>query len=390
MTVIIATPANPLARSVMRTRDELVRRQQVAEHQLLMAYHTARSPVVAHLRTLVDRYGDYLTHLRVEVALANYGGDTLSSMRVPPSWLTSARGGNWPALSAQITAQMRTYGRTALGITTVAKGDAVAIGADGAQQAMVAAIAPIAHQLPDNGRIFEQPARDAEARAFVSRAKDGGPLSQLFDGFGPDESAALHDTIVAGLATGMGPRQLASELTQTLDSLSYGRAVTICRTESLHAANSAALANYRANSDIVTSWQWMCAKVNSCAGCLAMDGTIHDLDEDLDDHPNGRCAKAPVTKGYAAILADFGIDASDDDFSAPPWQTYQSGADWLSEQDEATQRAAFGGNAAYLAWKNGDASLSDFGQVRRDRQWGDSIQQASLKSLGLDASDYSG
>jgi hypothetical protein len=89
-------------------------------------------------------------------------------------------------------------------------------------------------------------------------------------------------------------------------------------------------------------------------------------------------------------LGDYGIDTSDADLADPPWTDYQSGADWLDEQDAATQRQVFGGNAAYNAWKAGDADLSDFAQTRKSREWGDSIQVASLKSMGLDAADYSG
>ncbi len=373
--------AHVTSHAVMRARTNMLHMQHGAEHQLASAYHGARQHLAAHLSAFVGRYS---TALDVWKQPLEEGERAI----VPMTWLHDLHGGDYPHLAAAVTMEMRAFGRAAYNVTTSAKQEAVSIGSEGAQAAMLAAVHPIAAQLPNGGRIFKQP-NDQTVQAFVDRARDGGPLARLFDGFGPDEAQALHDTIASGLAAGINPKQLGREMSQTIDTLGYGRAVTICRTETIHAWNHAALENYRANADIVTSWQWMAEKGGACAGCLAMDGTMHDLDEDLDDHVSGRCTKAPVTKGYADILSDFGIDASDEDFGDPPWQSYQSGSDWLDEQDAATQRAAFGGNAAYQAWKAGDATLDDYAAIRRDATWGDSIAQASLKSLGLDASDYS-
>lgn len=367
-------------RAIAQNKAAVGRVQSDAEHAIHGAYISVRARLAGPLDDFVGRYRGALSQAQSQAA-----DESAGPVRVSPSWAHDLRGGNLPMLTAHVTAEVRAFGRAAYGVTATAKQEVGALGSEGAHAAMQAAVAPIAHLLPP--RVFRMP-HDAGIRAFVERAKDGGPLAKLFDGFGPDEAEALRNTIVGGLAGGISPRQLARELSQTLDKLTYGRAVTITRTETIHAWQGAALENYRANADVVSQWVWMADKgPNTCAACLAMDGQTFDLDTDLDDHPNGRCAKGPVTRGYGDILASFGID-SGDTFPPAPWETYQSGSDWLAEQSAETQRAVFGSASAYNAYASGDASLSDFAAVRHDHEWGDSIQQASLKSMGLDASDY--
>src|SRR5258708_4194421 len=134
-------------------------------------------------------------------------------------------------------------------------------------------------------------ASSAAYQQFVERARNGSPLSDLFDQFGQMEAQTLIQEILSGLFAGINPREMARELSDAIDALDYGRAETIMRTEMLGSWNDAALQNYRANSDVVGSWMWMCTGAGSCISCLEEDGTIFDLGEQLDDHPNGRFCK---------------------------------------------------------------------------------------------------
>jgi hypothetical protein len=232
-------------------------------------------------------------------------------------------------------------------------------------------------------------ANAAAWQAGAQRAGTGSPLDALFQQFGQLEAQTLLQEFLSALYAGVNPRQIASELSNTIDQLSYGRAETIMRTESLGAWNDAALENYRANSDIIGSWMWVCMPgAGTCVSCLEEDGTIYSLDEELSDHPNGRCCKGPVTSDYGDILSQYGIDASGEDFGPGPWDDRMSGEEWLLTQDAEVQRQAFGSNAAYNAWRTGDAKLADFVGVRHDAVWGDSIYQQSLRGMGLDARDY--
>lgn len=209
-------------------------------------------------------------------------------------------------------------------------------------------------------------------------------IKQLFDSFGSDASDAVYQAIKRGVIMGKGPDVIAREIRQSLD-MSRQRAITIARTESLRAMSDSALENYRANSDVVRGWVWVASMGgNTCAACTFMDGTEHDLDEDLDDHVCGRCAKAPLTRSWNDILGDFGIDGSD--IPETSIDLGDRGEDWFNSQDEAMQESILG-PAKFNAWQQGDLSLEDLIGVQSD-DWGTSIYEKSMKELGLDASDY--
>lgn len=96
---------------------------------------------------------------------------------------------------------------------------------------------------------------------------------------------------------------------------------------------------------------------------LAMDGTWHSMDEELNDHPNSRCAATPALRG----------DPRDD----PGWET---GRQWLEKQPEEVQRQVLG-NAGYEAYRAGAVSLDDFVGVRRSREWGTTRRARSLAQI---------
>lgn len=385
----IMTTVTAYERTMRAARADVLRVRKQADSQITAAYRRLQAHIAAPLDALQTAYARALAAKQKELdAAAADAGETADAARLPVAWLTTGHAAPFPHLRVTVASAASQLASEAHMATLAAQHDAAGIGGRDAQSMLRAAVAPIAHLLPHQGHIFILP-NDAAVRAFVGRAKNGSPLSDLFASFGPDAATALHDTLAAGLVAGIGPRQLASEAARTIQTLTYSRASTIMRTEVIHAWHTAALENYRANSDVVSGWIWMADKGSACAACLAMDGTILDLDQDIDDHPNGKCARGPVTKSYSDILSSYGIDTSGDDLADPPWTQYQSGADWLDEQDAATQRQVFGGQAAYNAYTSGDADLSDFATVRDGGAWGQSVQQASLRSMGLDAADYS-
>src|SRR5258708_33768759 len=226
-------------------------------------------------------------------------------------------------------------------------------------------------------------ANDAAAQQLANAAASGSPLDMLFQQFGQQEAMELLNLLMADLQAGINPRQIAREMSNKFDELSYGRAETIARTESLGSWNDAALENYRANSDVLGSWMWMCTPgAGTCVSCLEEDGTIYGLDEELDDHPNGRCCKMPVTNDYGSILGAYRIPRGEGDFVPAPWEDRQTGEDWLLAQDAETQRAAFGSIAAFNARHSGDVSLKDFVCIRKDHEWSDSTIQSRRSSTG--------
>lgn len=213
---------------------------------------------------------------------------------------------------------------------------------------------------------------------LVATTQAGSPLADLFSGFGQEAAQKAEDALLAGVALGKNPREIAPDVQEALN-ISRNRALTISRQESLRCYKNSNTETYRANDDVCQSWRWTCAlSVRTCAACIAMDGTLHPLSEDLESHVCCRCQPVPITRDWSDILADAGIDTSALDIpdTRPSLPT---GADWLDSQSEAVQKQILG--PRYAGWKNGDFNLKDLVQHSHDPNWGRSIGVKPLKAL---------
>jgi hypothetical protein len=111
--------------------------------------------------------------------------------------------------------------------------------------------------------------------------------------------------------------------------------------------------------------------VHNCMSCIAQDGTVHGLDETLDDHHQGRCVAVPITASWAEL----GFDIEE------PEEDRASARDWFMEQDEATQRAMFRNNLLYDAWKDGRVTWEQLSKESESDVWGRMLVQASYKDI---------
>ena len=92
-----------------------------------------------------------------------------------------------------------------------------------------------------------------------------------------------------------------------------------------------------------------------------MDGSIHPLEEQLDDHPNGRCAMTPV-------LVD----------EEPPAR--ETGEQWLERQKPDVQERVLG-KAGAEAYRAGAVTLQDFVGRRYSEEWGTTRYARSLRQI---------
>jgi F like protein len=213
--------------------------------------------------------------------------------------------------------------------------------------------------------------------ALVGATQRGSPLYDLFQGFGNEAAQGASDALITGVTLGYNPRDIAPMVEQALD-ISRARALTIARTEGIRPYRQANMETFRANSDVVKGWTWICALLrNSCAACIAQHGTFHTLDEELNDHPNGACVAMPVTNDWSDILGPLGIDTTGLEDTSPD---IVDGSDWFAGQSEAVQRSILG-NSKYDAWSNGDFALSDIVGTSHSEDWGSSIYEKPLKEL---------
>src|SRR6266571_51110 len=346
-------PKGRLQQVIAEYRKQLKSHEAQAERQLEAAY----AHVLATIKPQLDR-------LYQQIAEKQHTGE-----EIPLSWLYEAN--RLEALTAFIEQQITYFGTLARMQTGQLQHQGVMMGTSAAQALMQASVPPGIKWS------FGVPSPSAIAD-LVGATQAGSPLSDLFAGFGAEAAQGAKDALLTGVSLGYNPRQIAPMVQDAL-SISRSRALTIARSEQIRAYRSANLETFRANDDVVDGWIWVCALLkSSCSACVAMHGTHHGLDEELDDHPNGACSMLPKTKSWDDILSPLGINTEGiEDTSID----IESGSDWFDKQNAATERAILGSDAAYDLYSSGNASLEDFVGTSSDPTWGDSIYQRSAKDV---------
>lgn len=209
--------------------------------------------------------------------------------------------------------------------------------------------------------------------SLVGAASDGSPLRRLFEGIQAGIADDMTATLAKGVALGWNPRFTAREL-RNVYGVGLTRALVIARTETLRAYNEAAHQNFLNHSDVLDGWVWVAAQQRrTCASCWAMHGSVHPLSERLDDHPCGRCTKAPLVKGRET-----------------PFR--RTGGEIFVTLSRDDQRHILG-HGMYEAWSDGAVTLTPTGQRsivgrRHDPEWGSMRYARSLRAiLGADEAD---
>lgn len=316
----------------------------------------------AHAHTL-KMIQPKLDHLYRQIAAKQQAGES-----VPLSWLYEQN--RLQAIKSMISNSIDHYGTMAQVTTGQLQHQAVQLGQQAAQAQLQATVPA------DIKWSFGVP-HPAAIHNIVGATQAGSPLADLFNGFGAEAAKGASDALITGITLGQNPREIAPQVEDALN-VSRWRALTIARTEMIRAYRDANIESFRANSDVVDSWIWQAdLSLRTCAVCIAMNGTEHDLSESMDSHVNCRCVMLPKMKGWDDILGLLGIDTSDiPDTSID----IESGSDWFDNQDEATQKAILGSNAAYDLYASG-TPLKDFVGRSYDPNWGNSIYQKSVKQL---------
>lgn len=220
----------------------------------------------------------------------------------------------------------------------------------------------VARALQDAGitaSLGRLPANSFEA--ILSFLQEGSPLWKRIQLLAGSTAEYVREALLEGVALGHNPRKVASNIQDA-----FGRGLTdalrMTRTAQLWASREAARANYMANSDIIKGWIWFATLDETvCESCIVMHGTIHPLDEPLNDHHNGRCAMLPY-------IPEFGNPVE------------QSGEDWFTGQPEARQREILG-PGKYDAWKAGKFKLSQLSREVENDVYGPMRNTTPLKDL---------
>lgn len=330
------------------TVDDTVRRWLVARHQ-----------IEKELDALINRVEAALAAGKRPVVLAfgeDFGPDEFSA-----SWLY--RIGRLETLAATIEGELAQFNQ--VGLAKIANRVKTEVGAGELDATKL-----LGFRMRDDGLIVPRQFAQLPTGALeqlVSFVGPGGPLPKAFNGMGPELVQKVQQRLVDGLAKGVNPRVIGKQMRQDtedgglLDTPLY-KQVRVARTEPLRAYRESARMTYAANRDVVTSWEWHAFPgPRTCPYCLAMDGSIHDIDEVMATHPQCRCTELPRTE-----LSD-----------APAF----SGAEYLYNLSPDEQDQVFGSHTMGELYRQGKFKLADIPEQYEHQDWGRVGRAASMRSL---------
>lgn len=213
---------------------------------------------------------------------------------------------------------------------------------------------------------------DPEAVATMAGfLQEDSPLYVNLRALGDEVAKVVAEKLLEGVVLGNNPRKVARIIRDaTGQGLTWS--LNTARTANIWAYRLAAHASYRANSHVVTEWVWWAqlGDPRTCLSCINMHGSVHGLDEVLNDHHAGRCTPLPKTVSYR----DLGLEVPEEP------QVYQRGETWFRLLTPEQQQAMMGA-ARWTAWRAGEFSFSDLSAPYRDDVYGVMLREASLKGL---------
>lgn len=112
-------------------------------------------------------------------------------------------------------------------------------------------------------------------------------------------ASQLNTLMADGLARGRGPRDIARDISKTVDGINKKRAVTIARTETVNAYTEGTLDSFErlGVQEVGIQSEWLTAgDARVCPRCAANDGVVFKVSDArglIPLHPNCRCAWLP-------------------------------------------------------------------------------------------------
>jgi SPP1 gp7 family putative phage head morphogenesis protein len=356
------TTTSQIQRIVAKYRTDLLSHEAAAIQTLDQAHKNTLAVITPALDKLYD---EMMTHVE-------------RGEQIPAHFLYEAN--RLEVIKRLIAGEIDIYAALAQTMTGRLQQDGIRLGLEAAMQLLNVQVPP--------GVSWSFGIPNPETIAQLIRATQAGsPLAHLFSGWGKGAADEIAQTLITGVTLGNNPRVVARSVRRIMETQagqalkdSRNRALVLSRNELNRAARNASLETYRANSDVVTKYRRTCAKNSrTCAACIALDGTLYDLDTDFAIHPCDRCTPVPVTKSWAELLKPFDIDTSEIPDTRPQLET---GASWFNRQSERVQRKILG-VSGYKLWRspNNNVTLQSFVTHKHHNDWGASIQVTPLKEL---------
>lgn len=210
--------------------------------------------------------------------------------------------------------------------------------------------------------------------AIVARTQSD--IVALAKPLSPAAMEAMRRELIRGVAVGDNPTVVAKAMLDRVQGAFEGgltRATVIARTEMLDAYRATAAQVHAANADVLRGWRWLSQRDDrTCVACWSMNGREFPLSQPGPwDHPQGRCARLPVTKSWAdlgikgvAEPADVAVDAQAQFFKLPP----------------TAQQAIMGSRRLELL-RSGQVNWEDLAYQRAVAGWRPSFQPRAVQDL---------
>lgn len=346
---------NQLELVTNKFRNELLTGNKTALNELAKAYELTWNKLRPELDAITKKYWQ-----------AKQAGEPIS-----PSWLF--RQERYKALMKQCEDELTQLSKSGANITNSQVKDAINMGQEHAQQLTLTALG----EAPAGLSITWTKLPVKAVETIVSNLTDNSPVSKLLNRYGKEAAQGIKNELITGISMGKNTKVIAANIKRQ-----FGRHLqnidTVVHTETMRAYRTTQLQNYNENSNVVEAWIWHSAlHGNSCIGCVSMHGTIHKLDDALEDHPSGKCSRIPTTKTWAELFPN--LDLSHVKETRVQIKT---GAELFKEFPDDKQLRLLG-NTKYKAYKKGDLAIEDIAGVRHSDEWGDTVKIKNLSELGL-------
>ena len=196
--------------------------------------------------------------------------------------------------------------------------------------------------------------------AMVAFLQTGSPLYARIDLLAGTLADYVRGTLLEAVALGYNPRKTAALIQDA-----FGRGLTdalrMTRTAQLYASRVAAQEIYK-GSDVLDGWVWYAQLDDStCQSCIVQHGTIHPLDEILNDHHNGRCVMLPYIEAFGNPIE-------------------QSGINWFESLQSGQQKKILG-QGKFEAWQKGAFTLDQLSKEHDNDVYGMMKVVTPLKEL---------
>lgn len=318
-------------------RAELERDYQQTARRLADAYARVTPALRERVNALISEYE----------ALAEVSYPTPGAVR----GLTS-----YGDLLARIELEMRDF-------AVLARDEAGRLQGQAIQLALPGVFESVAAQLPDPeivSGVWMRP--DPAALERLIGYVDSEAMRAKFATFGENAAQNFADGLLAMTAQGRNPVEIARWM-RGWYNLPYSWAENMTRTTQLYSYRSATHASYKANERLLDGWMWRAAlDVRTCLSCVSQHGSIHSVNETLNDHHQGRCAPVPVVKGTT-------------------WaQGVEAGRDWYGRLPESVQRR-MAGNLMWTALRDGAVQWDELSRPYKDDVFGEMLREASVVEL---------